>query len=109
MFILLDSLNFFYQNNLERATPAAPPGDAAGPGELNYSARYDISSAETRVLVANHLTTVPAEGGTHYHWRKGSKPPSLLCHQGRREPAYLYGSFSSGNSRCPPPYGVLSE
>ncbi|GBM72499.1 hypothetical protein AVEN_218126-1 [Araneus ventricosus] len=44
----------------------------------------------------------PFYRGTIRHWRWALRAtPPLLCPSERREPAYLYGSFSSVNSRFP--------
>ncbi|GBN45935.1 hypothetical protein AVEN_260848-1 [Araneus ventricosus] len=41
------------------------------------------------------------EEGKYYHWREATHLQPLLYPPGKREPAYLYGSFSSVNSLCP--------
>ncbi|GBO16291.1 hypothetical protein AVEN_173249-1 [Araneus ventricosus] len=59
-----------------------------------------IAEAGALIIITDHGPTAP-EGGTYYHWWEVTRTPLLLWTQEKRELAYLYGGFSSVNSRSP--------
>ncbi|GBM84280.1 hypothetical protein AVEN_115469-1, partial [Araneus ventricosus] len=75
------------------------------PVTLNNS-RCNSSSTEVGVLMAITGRAPPLT--RRIHSLEGvTQPPPLLYLQEKPEPAFLSGSFSSMNSWCPPPWGVM--